>query len=114
MGQRMLREFLLLLLKSVGLLLADREGDLPQRATRAHLHLLAAHDGPALCHVAARFSRAVASTASRRRAVALTPSRRRGLEDAIAATALSPPRRADGPDVVRNGSKSKKRPPPAS
>ena len=53
------------------------------------------------------------STASRWRDVAPTPSRRRGLEDAIDATALSPTRR-DGPDAVRNSSKSKKRPPTTS
>ena len=52
------------------------------------------------------------STASRRRGIASTPSQRRGLEDAIDATAFSLTRR-DGPDAVRNGSKSKSKPPSA-
>ena len=42
-----------------------------------------------------------------------TPSRRRGLEYAIDATAPSLPRH-NGPDAVRNASKSKKRPPTSS
>ena len=42
-----------------------------------------------------------------------TPSRRRGLEYAIDATAPSLPRH-NGPDAVRNASKSKTRPPTSS
>jgi len=40
-----LRELVLLSLELVRFLFSDGEGDLSQRATRAHLHLLAAHDG---------------------------------------------------------------------
>ena len=46
-GQGVLRQFFLLFLKRISFLLADGEGDLPQRRAGAHLHLLAAHDGPA-------------------------------------------------------------------
>ena len=49
---------------------------------------------------------------SRRRHLCETAPGRRGLEDAIDATAFSLTRR-NGPDAVRNSSKSNKKPPSA-